>query len=370
MLVERYERIMATQVGAHVVAEPGTERAAQDAIAACLEWFREVETRLTRFNSQSELSRLNAAAGSWQTVSPLLFDALAQSVRAAEESDGLFDPTLLALIEALGYDRDFSAIRHRETHQDDAGVRALWVGDGPATPGGWRAMELDTANRRVRLPYGARLDLGGIAKGWAADVALERFFAPSQHVLINVGGDMRARGGPEEGAVWPIGLGTSEEALSADPATLPVVTLGAGGLAVSGARNRWWYREGRRQHHLINPQTGHPARLWIDADDSPPGAGDEPLIMAVTAFAPTAAHADVAAKVAIMQGYPQALRTVERAWAQKTDDAPSGQAEIAAHFGPAPVALIPALGTGETVCSANLHDYLTAFGGGGSVWLS
>ncbi|HEY7850971.1 MAG TPA: FAD:protein FMN transferase, partial [Ktedonobacterales bacterium] len=306
MLIERYERIMATQVGAHVAAEPGAERAAQEAISACLEWFKEVETRLTRFNAHSELSLLNAAAGSWQTVSPLLFDVLAQSVRAAEDSDGLFDPTLLALIEALGYDRDFGEIRHRETRPN---ARSLWVGAGGPAGGGWRAIELDGANLRVRLPFGARLDLGGIAKGWAADVALARFFAPTQHALINVGGDMRARGGPEEGALWPIGLGTSEEALSADPQTLPVVTLGAGGLAVSGARDRWWYREGKRQHHLINPRTGRPALLWIDADDHLTGAADEPLIMAATAFAPTAAHAEVAAKVAIMQGYPLALRS-------------------------------------------------------------
>ncbi|HZC05645.1 MAG TPA: FAD:protein FMN transferase [Ktedonobacterales bacterium] len=347
---------MATQVGVHVLAEPGAEAVAHEAITACLEWFREVDVRLSRFTAESELSRLNAAAGSWQTVSPVLFDALAQSVRAAEESDGLFDPTLLTLIEALGYDRDFSAIRHSETRPALAGARSLWVGAGATVAGGWRAIELDAANRRVRLPFGVRLDLGGIAKGWAADVALERFFAPSQPALINVGGDMRARGGPETGGVWPIGLGTSEAALDADPTTLPVVTLGAGGLAVSGARDRWWYQAGRRQHHLIDPRTGRPAQLWIDADDSPDSATGEPLIMAVAALAPTAAHAEVAAKVAIMQGYPLALRSVERAWAQMMTDPPTSQAQVTNGYGPAPVALILTLGTGELVCSQNLSE--------------
>lgn len=370
MLIERYERIMGTQVGAHVVAEPETERAASDAIDASLAWFREVDTRLSRFTAESELSRLNASAGGWQTVSSLLFDALAQSVRAAEESDGLFDPTLLTLIEALGYDRDFGAIRHRETQPAYAGGRSLWVGAGAATVGGWRAIELDAATHRVRLPFGARLDLGGIAKGWAADVALERFFAPEQHALLNVGGDIRARGGPEAGAVWPIGLGTSEAALEADPATLPVVTLGAGGLAVSGARDRWWYQGGRRQHHLIDPRTGQPARLWIDADDSANGAGDEPLIMAVTALAPTAAHAEVAAKVAIMQGYPLALHTVERAWNETPDDQRTGRTPPPDGYGAAPVALILTLSTGDMVCSKHLQEYLTVFGGGGTIWLS
>jgi thiamine biosynthesis lipoprotein len=367
MLIERYERIMATQVGVHVAAEPGAEPAAHEAISACLEWLKEVETRLTRFNAHSELSLLNAAAGSWQTVSSLLFDVLAQSVQAAEDSSGLFDPTLLALIEAMGYDRDFNAIRHRETRPSES---ALWLGAGDAVAGGWRAIELDSANLRVRLPFGARLDLGGIAKGWAADVALERFFAPTQQTLINIGGDMRARGGPEDGALWPIGLGASEEALSADPQTLPVVALGAGGLAVSGARDRWWYRNGRRQHHLINPQTGQPAPLWIDADDHPADAGDEPLIMAVIAFAPTAAHAEVAAKVAIIQGYPLALRSVEDGWAQAMAGTPGSPSEGARQYGHAPVALILAMGTGDMACSANLNDYLTTVGGGGTIWLT
>lgn len=366
MQVERYERIMGTQVGAHVLAEPGAEAAAHARIAACLEWFREVDTRLSRFKDSSELSRLNAAAGQWRRVSPLLFEALALSVQAAEMSGGLFDPSLLALIEALGYDRDFSAIRHQESGGE---ARSLWVsGAGETLVGGWRSIELDAANLRVRLPFGVRLDLGGIAKGWAADVALERFFAPTESVLINVGGDIRVRGGPEAGATWPIGLGSSVEALEADPATLPVVTLGAGGLAVSGARDRWWYRDGKRQHHIINPQTQQPAQLWIDDDDTPKDAEEPPLIVAATALAPTAAQAEVATKMAIMRGYPQALRSVDDAWALRADtDVSPQQAE---RFGDAPVAVILALGNGEMVHSANLGEYLATIGGGGAIWLT
>ncbi|HEX8732289.1 MAG TPA: FAD:protein FMN transferase [Ktedonobacterales bacterium] len=362
MQVERYERIMATRVGAHMLAEPGAEDAAGDKLAACMDWFREVERRLTRFNMTSELSRLNAAAGSWRAVSPLLFDALAEGVRAAQASDGLFDPTLLAVLEALGYDRDYGALsRQRVASGVAPGGRALWVG---AAPGGWRAIDLDAASRRVRLPYGVRIDLGGIAKGWAADVALERFFAPEDHALLDVGGDMRARGGPEEGDVWPIALGASEQALSADPDALPVVTLGAGGLAVSGARDRWWYHDGARQHHLIDPRTGRPAHLWIDAGDD--DTAGEPLLMAAAAFAPTAAHAEVAAKVAILRGYPLALRVVEEAWARAaTTDTLTDE-----YYGDTPVALLLTLSDGRLVPSANLDDYLTTHGGGGTTWLT
>ncbi len=371
MLVEKYERIMGTRVGAHVVAHPGGEREAHDALAACMDWFREVDARLSRFNAESELSRLNAASGTWQQVSPLLFDVLAQSVQAASDSDGLFDPTMLTLIEALGYDRDFTAIRHRESMVEAPGARALWVGEHGPVVGGWRAIELDASRRRVRLPFGVRLDVGGIAKGWAADIALERFFSPSQDALINLGGDMRARGGPEDGACWPIGLGATEQALSADPETLPVVTLGAGGLAVSGAGDRWWYRNGQRMHHLLDPQTACPADLWIDGDEACSDHAAAPRIIAAMAFASTAAHAEVAAKVAILEGVPLALRNVERAWAQATgSSSPVGRATVDGRYGHWPVAIIVQMSTGKTVCSSNLQDYLTVYGGGGQIWLS
>jgi thiamine biosynthesis lipoprotein len=107
----------------------------------------------------------------------------------------------LLLLEALGYDRDYQQIARRE-----AGT-AWRVQQDAAGPGGWREIELDHATRRSRLPVGVRLDLGGIAKGWAADVALERCFHTFDNVLIDAGGDIRARRGARPGELWAIGIG-------------------------------------------------------------------------------------------------------------------------------------------------------------------
>ena len=364
MLVEHSQRLMATPVGVHVAVAPEDEARARAAIEDCLAWFREVEARLTRFVAESELCRLNAAAGAWHRVSKLLFSVVEQSVAAAEASGGLFDPTILPVLEALGYDRDFNDIAYREA------PTARNADDVVAGPGSWRAIELDGARaerRRIRLPPGARLDLGGIAKGWAADVALDRCFSTLPDVLIDVGGDLRARGGPWEGELWAIGIGDPREVPDAPAAEAEaercaaVLTLGRGGLATSGATMRWWYQAGERQHHLIDPRTGRPARVWIDAADD--RAEEEPLIATATALAPTAAHAEVATKVALLRGYPQALDMVQAAWAA------SGAHDPNAAYGDASVALILVLGTGQVVCSTNLQDYLATLGGGGNVWL-
>jgi FAD:protein FMN transferase len=373
VLVEARQKIMATGIGIHLSVEPGRESAGSEAMVSCFAWLKEVEICLTRFDESSELCRLNAAAGTWVAVSELLFTVLEESLEAAAESQGLFDPTLLTLLEALGYDRDFLQIAHRESTARPA--REEWrVEHRSPLTGAWRRIQLDRRRRRVRLPLGARLDFGGIAKGWSADAALHRFFADFPDVLINVGGDMRARGRQPDGVLWPIGVASS--AAHADhPETIgTVVTLGRGGVATSGPADRWWYRDGRRQHHLLDPRTGQPARLWIDGE-SADGAGDdgEHLIAAATAFAPTAAHAEVAAKVALLRGYPAALQLVDEAWTTvaplRSGADPGSSREPTLAYDDAGVALLLTLDTGEVVTSAHLQNYLTSLGGGGQLWL-
>src|SRR5215472_8445070 len=174
MLVQRFARIMATPIGVHAAVPPGEELRAGAAIEECLAWLREVDRRLSRFSAESELSRLNTAGGTWQPASEPLFAVVEQSVAAAEASGGLFDPTILPVLEALGYDRDFKDIAYQDV-SGVAGVSPSRDADEYGTArGSWREIELDHARRRVRLPLGVRLDFGGIAKGWAADVALDR----------------------------------------------------------------------------------------------------------------------------------------------------------------------------------------------------
>jgi thiamine biosynthesis lipoprotein len=369
ILVEQSQRIMATAIGVHVAVAAGAEAQALAAIADCMAWFHEVDHRLSRFAPESELSRLNACAGQWCPVSEVLFEVVEQSVAAAEASDGLFDPTILPVLEALGYDRDFNEIAYREA---PTALTVKGESDAVGAPGSWRRIGLNRARHRVRLPPGVRLDFGGIAKGWAADVALERCFCSLPDVLIDVGGDVRARGGTQDGELWAIGIGdprptfAAPEASAAQPAVphVAVLTIGRGGLATSGATWRWWYRAGERQHHLIDPRTGRPARLWVDEGDQ--SAGTPPLIASVTALATTAAHAEVAAKVALLRGFPQALTVVDTAWRASYGSDPHGAGDP---YGDADVALLMLLGTGEVACSANLPDYLAALGGGGDIWM-
>ncbi len=351
LLVEASERIMATNVSIHLAVPLAQEQAARSALLACMEWMREVERRLTRFDARSELCQLNAAADRWQPTSAMLFTVAREAVAAAEKSGGLFDPTLLPQLEALGYDRDFALLNQR--------ANDLAESASAASQASWRGIQFDTPRRRIRLPEGTRLDLGGIAKGWAADVALKRFFEPFANVIVNVGGDLRLRGSNESGERWAVGIRDPRTDHLPTGENIAVVRMGQGGLATSGASRRWWYQGGQRQHHLLDPRTGRPVALWMpergeDATDANAGQ----LIATATALAPTAARAEVAAKVALLRGYPAALEAVEADWKKPgTQQANEG------------VALLLALGNGQIIVSSNMNEYLATCGAGGMLWI-
>ena len=117
--------------------------------------FRRLEGIFSRFRPDSELSRLNEAGE--RHVGPELFEVIELAVEAREASCGRFDPTVHAAVVAAGYDRSFELI------DDDVPASAT----AAARTGG--AVAFDQAAGQVAIEPGYRLDLGGIAKGWAAD---------------------------------------------------------------------------------------------------------------------------------------------------------------------------------------------------------
>jgi len=139
---------------------------------------------------------------------------------------------------------------------------------------GWRSLEVDTAGRQVRLALpGMRLDLGGIAKGWAAD-RICAMLSSAGPALVDAGGDLVGTG-----RSWPIGVATPTG----------TITLGVrdGALATSGRDRRRWIRNGYEAHHVIDPGTGAPAH------------GD---VLTVTVAARTAAEAEVLATALFLSG--------------------------------------------------------------------
>ncbi len=213
-----------------------------DVITPVRELFADWEARLSRFLPDSELSRLNARPGEPVVVGRLLFDAIWAAVAAARATDGIFDPTLLLQLRRIGYAMSFERMPEA----------AAAVAEAPRPGGDWRDIALDRRSRTVVLPSGCALDLGGIAKGMAADAALDLVRARGVGTaLVSAGGDLRVLGLPPGARAWQVLVG--------DDASGEVVPLVRGALATSGSKRRAWAQDGIPRHHLLDPRTGEPA---------------------------------------------------------------------------------------------------------------
>ena len=258
------------------------ERCEHDGGEAVRELFAEWERSLSRFKPESELSRLNARAGEPVSASRLLYSVLETALKAADASQGIYDPTLLTQIVALGYSVSFDTLPADVVPPSQSAI--------PLPGGGWRAIVLDPVTRTVTLPHGIGLDFGGIAKGMAVDAALERLRQLGcAHALINAGGDLAVLGLPPLADAWPIAAPLRDE--------WQIVPLARGALATSGVARRRWRQGGVERHHLLDPRTGQPASggLW-----------------SVSVAAATCAQAEIAAKVAFILGPEAGARFLGR----------------------------------------------------------
>lgn len=231
-------------------------------------WTQRLHDRLTRFEPHSELSRLNASRGRWFAVSPELEALLHESLRAFEVSDGLVNVAVLPALMAAGYTRDFAA-------GPTPALSAPRVFPLPDV--------LELRPGEARLGRGGSVDLGGIAKGWLADRLANDL---GDNVLVNLCGDLYARGGGETGEGWPVGFGDR---------TLLLTDMGS---ATSGTTKRAW----AGGHHLIDPRTGLPAQTDLSE---------------VSVLASTATDAEIYAKVALLLGSrdaPAWLETRSPGW--------------------------------------------------------
>jgi FAD:protein FMN transferase len=215
--------------------------------------FREQDRRFSRFLAGSELNRVNRCSGRATTVSAPFAEMLEVALWAAEQTEGLVDPTLGQAILAAGYDRDFAEL------QDE------WLPPAPASPGRWR--DLHHHGRLLLAPEGVLLDLNGVVKSHTVDAALELL---SGDGWVSAGGDVAGRGGVD------VALPGGE-----------AVRLERGSLATSGRGRRSWRQGGTTQHHLIDPATGAPSQsCWQQ----------------VTVSGARCLDADLAAKAAFLLG--------------------------------------------------------------------
>ena len=241
--VQSRSEFMLSTICAVTLYDEGTPQAYQDVFAR----LGEIESRMSVFIEGSDLDRINKAAGIEAVeVHSDVFYVIERAVYYAELSGGAFDPTVRPLV-------------------------AIWDigGKNPRVPApeeldkvlplvNWRDIELDRNSNSVFLKRpGMALDLGAIAKGYAADEAAAIIKkAGISQAMINIGGNILTVGEKKDGSPWMIGI---RDPLDTSGAYIGIARTKGKTLVTSGVYERFFMSEGKRYHHLFSPALGYPA---------------------------------------------------------------------------------------------------------------
>jgi thiamine biosynthesis lipoprotein len=266
------------------------------------------ERHWSRFLPDSDISRLNHAAGSTVHIDPATVVLLQAMIDGWRATTGAFDPTMLAPLVNLGYAASWD---------DSAAVTSLPL--DALRRADLDLLVIDKAQCTATTPRGMCLDAGGIGKGLAADlVAGYLIDAGADGASVSIGGDLAVRGRAPQADGWIIGIADPMCPGDTDVEDGQLMMV-EGGVATSGTlRRRWVDAEGGSTHHLLDPATGRPVRHARE-------------LIAATVVAGTAAWAEVWTKVLMVRGaaalevlgdlglgarvtYADATRSVNGAW--------------------------------------------------------
>ena len=237
----RQEAIMGTVVRVELWHTDAAK--ADAAMAAVMAEMHRIDEAMSPYKEQSELSRINREAAKGPVViSQEMVDILARSIEFSKLSDGAFDITF----SSVGYLYDY---RKHVKPSDAEVVKAL--------PGiNYRHLLLDPEHRTIRYARdGVRIDLGGIAKGWAVDrcIAMLKKLGMT-NAMVMAGGDTRLLG-DRRGRPWNVGVRDPRQ----KGAVAIVLPLADTAVSTSGDYERYFEEDGVRYHHIINPKTGKSA---------------------------------------------------------------------------------------------------------------
>ncbi len=283
-----HQLVMGTFARVVVVAQ--SQDVGRKCISAALEEIHKVDGLMSDYKSDSEISRVNKEAAERAVqVSESTYEVLRRSVEFSTLTDGAFDITVGPLMDLF-----------HDAEKQAAAPTAEQIAKAKSKVG-FEKLRLDSENRTVQFAVeGMRLDLGGIAKGYAIDKAIEAVQrSGALGGMVDIGGDIRCFGSPPEGREhWLIAV--------QDPNATAAATTGGGllmtlkvtntAVATSGDYQQYVMIEGERYSHIMNRKTGTSA------------AG----LASVTIIADNATDADALATSVSVMGAEKGLALIEK----------------------------------------------------------
>lgn len=238
--------------------------------------FAEIDTSMSIYIPSSLISKVNEADTAVK-VDSMFMKVMNRSIEIAAETNGDFDPTIGPLAQLWGFGFD-------EIRQD---VTEKMIAEAKSKTG---YSKINISGHKVSIPEGFKLDFNAIAQGFTVDVIAE--FLESEGIdnyMVEVGGEIRAKGVNQNGNIWKIGVDKPQEEIDAEDRFQFIIELEDAALVTSGNYRKYWVDEktGMRYSHTIDPETGRPAKNTL---------------LSASILAPNAMDADAYATACMVMG--------------------------------------------------------------------
>jgi len=281
----RTETVMGTFVEIKAVVGNRSVEEIDNAIDAAFDAVRRIDSLMSTYKADSEVSEINRrAASEGVLISPETCEVINKALELSRASNGSFDITVMPLLELWGFARG-----RTKAVPSQAEI------DGTLACVGYELIDLDQAKREIRLKRdGTKIDLGGIAKGYAVDSAVKSLAANGVSAgMVNAGGDLYCLGSKAPGKPWRIAVRdpVNEEGV------LGYVQLADKGIATSGDYQNFFMADGVRYSHIFDPRTGRPSTVGPHS---------------VTVVAETCADADGLATAVFVLGPNKGIELLEQ----------------------------------------------------------
>lgn len=219
---------------------------AEGALKAAESEINALDTRLDVNDAESEVSKLNASAGSFTPTSEAVRRQLETANEVAEKSGGAFDISILPLMELWGFGTDGAHV------PADAEIAAVLNAKS--------AEKIKISGENVLIPSGERITLAATAKGYTSQRVTELWRDMGvESAIMSLGGNVQALGKKPDGSKWNVAVRDPENPES----FLGTLEIENTAVVTSGGYQRYFEENGVRYHHIIDPKTGRPAKSGL-----------------------------------------------------------------------------------------------------------
>lgn len=224
---------------------------AKKAIDEAIVKINEIENKMSVNIAASDINKINENAGIKETkVSEETFSVVKKAVEYSELTEGAFDPTIEPIVKLWGIGTERARVPANQEISKAVGLI------------NYKDINLDNENLSIKInKKNQAIDLGGIAKGYAAD-EINKIFTQNniKHAFVSLGGNVFVKGNKTDGQKWNVGI---QDPFKERNEYIGIVSVANKSIVTSGNYERYFIKDGIRYHHIFDPSTGYPSENGV-----------------------------------------------------------------------------------------------------------